>query len=406
MNRISQEVSPSQPELLAETAERCLYPNYARPDVVLVRGEGAQLWDQHGKRYIDFYAGVAVSTLGHGHPELVRAIQDQAAKLIHTSNYYYNEPNVLLAEELTRRTGLPRAFFCNSGTEANEAMLKLARRHFFERGEPERVEIIAFENAFHGRTLGSLAATGTAKYRQGFGPLGPVVHVPYGDLSAVEARLSAHTAGIIVEPVLGEAGAIEAQPGFLHGLRELATRAGALLLVDEIQTGVGRTGTFLAIESEEIQPDALTLAKGLGGGVPIGALLTGEHLAASLPKGSHGSTFGGNPLASAAALAVLRTMDRDALLERVRVLGERLAARLDGLLARSTFITRRTGRGLLQAIELAPEQNAGAFLGRLRDRGLLVTLAGANALRFTPPLTISDEEFEEGLTLLEETLVS
>lgn len=406
MNSLPKDDPPSETQLLAETAERCLYPNYARPGVVLVRGEGAKLWDQNGKRYIDFYAGVAVSALGHGHPELVKAIQDQAAKLIHTSNYYHNEPNVLLAEDLTRRTGFSRAFFCNSGTEANEAMLKLARRHFFERGESERVEIIAFENAFHGRTLGSLAATGTAKYRQGFGPLGPVSHVPYGDLSAVEARLSSRTAGIIVEPVLGEAGAIEAPPGFLRSLRELATRAGALLLVDEIQTGVGRTGTFLAIEAEDARPDALTLAKGLGGGVPIGALLTGEHLAASLPKGSHGSTFGGNPLASAAALAVLRTLDKESLLVRVQTLGAWLADRLDTLRSRSPLITRRTGRGLLQAIELVPEQSASALLGQLRDRGLLVTLAGSNALRFTPPLTISDEEFEEGLTLLEETLMS
>lgn len=404
MNRIPESPSTVEPHSLADKAARYLYPNYARPSVVLVRGQGARVWDEEGRPYLDFYAGVAVSTLGHAHPRLVRAISEQAARLIHTSNYYYNEPNVLLAEQLAHRSKMARAFFCNSGTEANEAMLKLARRHFFEQGNPDRYEIIAFENAFHGRTMGSLAATGTAKYRQGFGPLGGVTHVPYGDLDAVQAILSERIAGIIVEPMLGEAGAVSPPPGFLRGLRSLADQHGCLLLVDEIQTGIGRTGTFLALEAEGIRADALTLAKGLGGGVPIGALLTAAHLENALPKGSHGSTFGGNPLASAAALATLQVLDEEGLVARAHRLGERLRHRLDALAARSSFILERRGRGLLQALELVPEVPAGAMLARLRDRGLLVTLAGANAIRFTPPLVLTDDEFEEGLAILEGTL--
>lgn len=404
MNRIPETEALTKPHLLAEKAARYLYPNYARPDVVLVRGQGARVWDESGREYLDFYAGVAVSTLGHSHPALVRAISEQATRLVHTSNYYYNEPNILLAEQLATRAKMAHVFFCNSGTEANEAMLKLARRHFFERGDANRYEIIAFESAFHGRTMGSLAATGTAKYRQGFGPLGGVTHVPYGDLAAVESVLSARVAGIIVEPMLGEGGAVEAPPGFLRALRAIADQHGILLLVDEIQTGIGRTGSFLATGAEEVRADALTLAKGLGGGVPIGALLTGPHLEAALPKGSHGSTFGGNPLASAAALAVLQTLDEEGLVERARELGVRLRDRLDALVKKSAFVTERRGRGLLQAIELVPQVSAGAVLARLRERGLLVTLAGANALRLTPPLVLTDEEFEKGLSILEETL--
>jgi acetylornithine/N-succinyldiaminopimelate aminotransferase len=286
-----------------------LYPNYRQPPVVLTRGEGSRLWDAAGKQYFDLFAGIAVSTLGHGHPRLAAAIAEQAKQLIHLSNYFYNQPNVQLAAKLCRLTGMDRAFFCNSGTEAIEAALKLARRHFYARGERERLRIIAFDNSFHGRTLGALAATGQPKYKDGFGPLPGVTHVPYGDVARVRQEMGPDVAGILVEAVQGEGGVLPAPAGFLQALRDVADEAGALLLADEIQTGVGRTGTFLGFEQDGVKADVVALAKGLGGGVPIGAMLCRASLAEALPPGSHGSTFGGNPLASAEELAVLEVLE-------------------------------------------------------------------------------------------------
>src|SRR5688572_25672737 len=251
-----------------DLAKARLYPNYRQPPLVLSHGKGCEVWDKSGRRYLDFTAGIAVSTLGHAHPALCRAIAEQAARLIHVSNYYYNEPNILLADRLSRLCGMDRAFFCNSGTEAIEATLKLARRHFHARGQRERFRIVAFEGSFHGRTLGALAATGQPGYREGFGPLSGVTHVPYGDLDAVRRSMGDDVAGILVEPVQGEGGVNPAPPGFLRGLRELADKTGALLLADEVQTGIGRTGRFLAFEHAGVAADVVALAKALGGGVP------------------------------------------------------------------------------------------------------------------------------------------
>src|SRR5882672_1003895 len=304
----------SDEKSLLGIAERHLYPNYRQPPCVFVRGRGCEVWDKSGKRYLDLAAGVAVSVLGHAHPRYVAAVSEQVGRLVHMSNHYYNEPNIQLAGELCRRTGMDRAFFCNSGTEANEALLKLARHHFFLNGAPNRIRIIAFEEAFHGRTLGALSMTGRAKYREGFGlHEGSVTHLPYGDLAAVKRAMGPDVAAIIVEPVQGEGGVVPAPPGFLAGLRGLTSDAGALLLLDEVQTGIGRTGTFLACQGEGIVPDAVALAKGLGGGVPIGAMLCKESLSGAMPPGSHGSTFGGGALASAAALAVLSVLDEERL---------------------------------------------------------------------------------------------
>jgi acetylornithine/N-succinyldiaminopimelate aminotransferase len=299
---------------LVEAGKTFLYPNYRQPSLILERGNGVHVWDSDGRHYLDFYAGIAVSILGHGHPVLARAISEQAAKLIHVSNYFFNGPNVRLAERLCGLTHMDRALFCNSGAEAIEAMLKLARRHFYERGEKERYHVIAFERSFHGRTLGALAATGQAGYRDGFGPLPGVTHVPYGDIASVKAKLDERVCAILVEPIQGEGGVLPAPVGFLEQLRELTIEHGILLLADEIQTGVGRTGRFLACEHAGVVPDAVALAKALAGGVPIGAMLCREHLAGALPPGSHGSTFGGNPLASAAALAVLDVLEKEQLL--------------------------------------------------------------------------------------------
>ena len=316
---------------LLERARRHLYPNYVQQPVVLCRGQGSQLWDMNGKRYLDLSAGIAVNTLGHAHPRLVQAIADQAARLMHVSNYFYNEPNLRLAQRLCDASGYDRAFFCNSGTEAVEMSLKLARRHFTVK-DPERFRIIAFENSFHGRTMGSLAVTGQSKYRDGFGPLAGVTHVAYGDLDAVSRQLGPDVAAIIVEPIQGEGGIIVAPSGFLAGLRDVANQHGALLLADEVQTGIGRTGRFLACEHSCVEPDIVALAKGLGGGFPIGAVLCKESLATSLPPGSHGSTFGGNPMASRAALAVLDALADEDLVEAAQVKGLQLGQLLTGLL--------------------------------------------------------------------------
>ncbi|MFZ5889905.1 MAG: acetylornithine transaminase [Myxococcota bacterium] len=390
---------------LVESGRRYLYPNYRQPALVIERGEGAVLWDVAGKRYLDFFAGIAVSALGHGHPALVRAVSEQVARLVHLSNYFFNAPNVRLAELLCKKTGMDRVFFSNSGTEAIEACLKLARRHFWAAGQPERLRVIAFDNSFHGRTLGALAATGQGKYKEGFGPLPNVTHVPYGDARAVADNMAADVAAILVEPVQGEGGVLPAPPGFLQELRRLCDQHGALLIADEIQTGVGRTGTFLGVEHDGVKPDVIALAKGLGGGIPIGAMLCIEKVSGALPPGSHGSTFGGNALASAAALAVIETVDSENLLAQTQTKGERLARALASVQERyPKLITAVRGRGLLQAAVLSADVDARAVLGKLQDAGLLVTIAGAQALRFSPPLVVSDAHIDEAVEVLARVL--
>ncbi len=401
----------SNSELVALARQR-LYPNYRPPPFVFVRGLGCELFDADGRRWLDLAAGVAVSCLGHGHPVLASAIAQQAATLMHVSNWVYNEPNIRLADELCRRTGYARAFFCNSGGEANEAVLKLARHHFFLRGQPERVRVVAFHNAFHGRTLGALSMTGTAKYREGFGPLGPVTHVPYGDIDAVARAMArggsngsptgqsdeSDVCAIIVEPLQGEGGVLPAPPGFLAHLRMTADAHGALLLVDEVQTGMGRLGRFLGSDDSGARPDVVILAKGLGGGFPIGAILTTEALAGALPPGSHGSTFGGNALASAAALAVLRVLDEEKLIAGVRSKGERLGAMLRELARDLPDVCEGArGEGLLWGLVLKPGLVVRDLLPRVHERGVLLTAAGERVLRFSPPLVVSPAELEEGV---------
>ncbi len=382
-----------------------LYQNYRQPPLVLTHGEGSRVWDAAGKQYFDLFAGIAVSTLGHGHPALAAAIAAQAKQLIHLSNYFYNQPNVELAAQLTRLTGMDRAFFCNSGTEANEALLKLARRHFFAKGEPERVRIIAFDNAFHGRTLGALAATGTPKYREGFGVLPGVTHVPYGDIARVRQEMGTDVAAILVESIQGEGGVLPAPPGFLQALRDIVDEAGALLLADEIQTGIGRTGTFLGFQQYGVKPDALSLAKGLAGGVPIGAMLCTQQLADALPPGSHGSTFGGSPLASAAALAVLGALEQEQLMKAAQQRGAQLTARLAELGQKYPKLVASTrGTGLLQALVMKDDVDARALMSKLQDAGVLVTIAGGQALRFTPALNITSAELSSALDLIDRVL--
>ncbi len=397
--------SPTEAQLV-ELARASLYPNYAQPPFVLVRGRGCELWDASGRQYLDLCAGIAVSTLGHAHPRLVAAIADQAATLMHVSNYYYNEPNIRLAARLRELTGLARVLFCNSGTEAVEAMLKLARRHFYARGEQDRYRVVAFQNAFHGRTLGALAVTGQPKYRDGFGPLLGVTHVPFGDAAAVRAAMGPDVAAILVEPVQGEGGVVPAPPGFLAALRDIADAHGALLLGDEVQTGLGRTGAFLGFQREGVRPDAVALAKALGGGFPIGAMAVSGDLLEALPPGSHGSTFGGNPLASAAALAVLDVMEEEHLVEGARTKGEHLALALSELAARHPEKVAATrGIGLLPAVALRPGIDAGRALAATRAEGVLLTLAGG-ALRLSPPLVVTTEQLDRGVVAIDRALAT
>lgn len=384
---------------LLSAAHRVLYPNYKPSPIVFERGKGCEVWDVDGRRYLDLAAGVAVSAVGHAHPKLVRAIAEQAEKQIHVGNYYYNDKNIELAEALCQRTGYARVFLCNSGAEANEALLKLARHHFYGKGEPNRQRVIAFHNAFHGRTMGALSMTGTPKYHEGFGPMGAVTHVAYGDLDAVKAAMGTDVAAVIVEPVQGEGGVNAAPAGFIAGLRSVCDANGALLFVDEVQTGIGRLGRFLGHDGCGARADAVALAKGLGGGVPIGAMLTTEALAGALPPGTHGSTFGGNPLACAAALAVLSILDEEKLTAGAKTKGEKLHAMLSRLATDLPSVCEGArGDGLLRGLVLQKGMVARDLLAKITQAGTLLTAAGERVLRFSPPLVVTEAELEEGVS--------
>lgn len=397
-------MSRSQEELV-ELGHQFLYANYRQPAVVMQRGAGVEVWDVAGKRYLDFLAGVAVNALGHCHPAIAKTLTEQSTRLVHVSNYFFNEQNILLAQKLCGLTRMDRVLFCNSGTEAVEAVLKLARRHFFGLGQTERHGVIAFERSFHGRTMGALAATGQAGYREGFGPLGPVTHVPFGDLDAVKRVLNDKVAGILIEPVQGEGGVLPAPPGFLAALRELCDASGTLLLADEIQTGVGRTGKFLGVDHFGVRPDAIAMAKGLGGGFPIGAMLCTSKLAGALPAGSHGTTFGGNPLASAVGLTVLETLEREDLSASVEKMGAYLDTQLQALCRKHpSKVVGTRGLGLLRALELRASLDARAVLGAIREAGVLLSIAGGSSLRFSPPLIVSQAHIDEAIGLIDGVL--
>jgi acetylornithine/N-succinyldiaminopimelate aminotransferase len=399
---------------IANAAQKALVSNYRQPPVALARGKGAELWDLDGKRYIDMYAGIAVSSLGHAHPKLTRAICEQAATLLHTSNLLYNEQSVRLAErlvQLTRPTpnaapALTRAFFCNSGTEAMEACVKLARRRAFLAGEPRRTRFIAFHNAFHGRSLGALALTGTPKYWEGFGAdVEHVTHLNYGDLESVSIALGTKPGeycAIVVEPVQGEGGVLPAPPGFFEGLRSLADHHGALLIVDEVQTGVARTGKWFGYQHHGIVPDAIALAKGLGGGVPIGAMLIREQHNNVLTPGAHGTTFGGNPLACAAGLAVVDAIEEEGLVARAAAVGEKLSARLREVAAHHPQLFEgERGVGMLRGLMMKPGVDARSMLAASRNKGVLLSVASERVLRFTPPLNITDALLDEAVNLVD-----
>ncbi len=400
--------SPSaETQAVIDAGQQAFLKNYAPAPVVIDRGEGARVYDKDGNEFIDFGAGISVSSLGHQDPELVAAAQEQMNKLWHVSNLYWTEPTARLCEELAATCFAERVFLCNSGAEANEAAIKLARKWASATRPPEKREIITFEGGFHGRTLATVTATAQPKYHEGFEPLpGGFTYVPFNDFDAIANAMSERTCAVMVEPVQGEGGIHPATDGFMQHLRKLCDEHDALLIVDEIQSGMGRTGKLYAHQWSGVEPDIMTLAKALGGGLPIGAMLAGPKVSDVLQLGSHGSTFGGNPVACAVARVVLRRMCDPKLMTRVQDLGERVAKRLREFGESRQLFAEVRNAGLLVGAELrAPfAGKAGAVGAAGANHGLLVLVAGPDVVRLLPPLTITDEELEAGMTRLETSL--
>lgn len=384
---------------------RYLFQNYGRQPLVIERGAGTRVWDTDGNEYLDFVGGLAVHALGHSHPAVTEAVAKQAATLVHTSNLYYTTPMIELAKLLVENSCFDRVFFCNSGAEANEAAIKLARRWGHDtRGGA--YEIISFNDGFHGRTLGALAATGTARYREPFEPLATgFVHVDWNDFDAVKRATTEKTVAVMLEPIQGEGGVNMPAPGFLRDLRAWCTENNLLLILDEVQTGIGRTGTLWAHEQEGIEPDIMTLAKALGSGLPIGALLARDELAGHLVKGDHGTTFGANPLATAAGLATMRYILENDVVARGARASEHLVSRLRSLEDRLPVVTEVRGRGMLLAVGLSRDISADV-VEACRQRGLLVNNVRPNAVRLMPPLTTSDDEIDRACDILEAAITA
>ena len=390
-----------QTEIIAK-GEAHVMKTYNRYPLVFDRGDGVYLWDADGNKYLDFVAGIAVNSLGSNHPKLVRTIARQAGLLLHCSNLYYNEPQVNLAAALTEHSPFDRVFFCNSGAEANEAALKLCRKYAAMTGKKGR-KIITAEHSFHGRTYGAVTATGQAKYQKGLDPLLPdFAYVPYNDVAALEAAVDEDTCGVLLEVIQGEGGVHPAKVEYLQKARELCDKVGALLVFDEVQTGVGRTGTLFAFQGWGVTPDAATLAKGLAGGVPIGALLATQKAAEAFQPGDHASTFGGNPLATAAGCGVLEELFDGGLLENVQIVGEQLRQGLLALQQEFPVILEVRGKGLMQGMELSIP--AAQVVKGAMERGLLLVGAGDKVVRFVPPLVLTAEQTDEGLAILRDAL--
>ena len=377
-----------------ELAERYLMQTGRRLPVTFVRGRGCRLYDESGREYLDLVAGIAVNLLGHSHPEVVRAISEQAGALIHTSNLYFTQPQIDLAQRLVELSFPSRVFFCNSGAEANEAAIKIARK-WGARHRDGAFEIITTAGSFHGRTLATVTAGGQQKYSDPFRPLpGGFVHVAYDDLDAIKAATTSKTVAVMLEPVMGEIGVVPPSPGYLRGVREWCDTQDVLLILDEVQTGLGRTGRWFAHQHHSVTPDVMTLAKGLGGGVPIGACLANPRADVFEP-GDHGSTFGGNPLACTAALAVLHVIERDGLVAHAAEMGELLQSSLADLGAKAV-----RGQGLMQAFEFA-EPRAKAFQLSCLDAGLIVNAVDDHSVRLVPPLIITAEEIDNAHAVMQ-----
>ena len=384
--------------------DEVMTPNYAPAPVIPVRGEGSRIWDQNDKEYIDFAGGIAVTSVGHCHPKLVSTLKQQGEKLWHIANVMTNEPALRLAKKLTDATFADKVYFANSGGEANEAAFKLARRFAVDNFGEQKNEIIAFEQAFHGRTLFTVSVGGQPKYSAGFGPaLEGITHLPFNDVAALEAAVSAKTCAIVMEPLQGEGGIINADPAFIKRARELCDEHNALLVLDEVQTGAGRLGTLYAYQQTDIMPDILTTAKGLGNGFPVAAMLTTTKIAKSLAIGTHGSTYGGNPLACSIAEAVIDIINTPEVLAGVNTKSNRLKAGLESINSRFPFCEEVRGKGLLIGCALNDEYKgrAGEFLKAAQFKGLLVLIAGPNVIRMAPSLLIPDADIDAGLVILE-----
>ena len=376
---------------------------YGRYPIALVRGKGTQVWDASGKQYTDFVSGIDVDNLGHCHPAVVSAIRKQAGQLLHVSNLFHIESQSLLAAELTRLSFADKVFFCNSGTEANEGAIKLARRYFFDKGDKNRHEIITMNNSFHGRTTGSLSATGQKKFHTGFGPLLPgFKYVAFNDIPAVQKALSSKTCAVLVEPVQGEGGVNIPDKKYLKELRKLSTKNGCLLILDEVQTAFGRTGPLFAYERFGIKPDIMTLAKALGAGVAIGALAATNRVMKSFVPGTHAATFGGNPLACSAALAALEIYTKPGFLEKAEQIGNYFFSRLEELAENFSIVKEARGVGMLLALEL--KQPGASIVEDCMRQGYLVNCIQQNILRFTPPLIVTKKEIDGLISCLSKSL--
>jgi len=382
-------------------SEKYIAHTYGRYPIVLVKGKGTRVWDMEGKEYLDFVSGLAVCNLGHCHPKVVRAIQDQAERLIHVSNFYYIEPQIRLASLLCEHSFADQVFFCNSGAEANEGAMKLARKYAKEKMKGERYEIITMERSFHGRTFATLTATAQEKYHKGYAPLMPgFKYVPFNDIEAVRGAIDSKTCAVMIEPIQGEGGVKCPGEGYLKALREMCDEKGILLIFDEVQVGMGRTGKLFAYEHDGVEPDIMTIAKSLAGGVPIGAVLMKKEVGESFKPGDHASTFGGNPLATAAGVAALTAILDEGMLENCQRMGDYFLSRLEQMKKKFPFIEEARGKGLILGIEL--KMDGGDIVKTMMGKGILINCTMGNVLRFLPPLIVTKEEIDRVVNALEE----
>lgn len=388
---------------IIQKADQVIAKTYKRFPVVITKGQGCMLWDKDGKSYVDFVAGIAVCNLGHAHPRVAKAVSEQAGILFHTSNLYYTVPQVKLAAWLTENSFADRVFFCNSGAEANEAAIKLARKYFKEKGENNRFRIISMEKSFHGRTMATLSATGQEKIRRGFEPeLEGFDFVPFNDLDALRREMDVTTCAVLIEPIQGEGGVRCPLPEYFDTVRQMCNEAGTLLIFDEIQTGIGRTGKLFAYEHFGIEPDIMTLAKALGNGLPIGAMLAKENVAEAFGPGSHASTFGGSPLVTAASLEVVNVLFEENILDYCLKTGAYFKEKLYWLKDRHSSVEDVRGIGLLLGMKL--KKNGDDVVISCMDKGFLINCIQGNILRFVPPLTIGREEIDALVACLDDIL--
>ena len=384
-------------------ADKNIMNTYRRVPIVLTKGEGVRLWDAGGKEYLDFVAGIAVCNLGHSHPHVVKAIKKQVKNLTHVSNLYYTQPQAEVAALLTKHSFADKAFFCNSGAEANEAAIKLARKYAHENLGPDKFELITMKDSFHGRTMATITATGQEKFQFGFTPLlDGFKYVPFNDPAALEAAITPKTCGIMLEPIQGEGGVIIPDASYLAAVRDICNRHNILMIVDEVQTGIGRTGKLFAYEYSGIKPDIMTLAKALGNGFPVGAMLATHEVARAFGPGNHASTFGGNLLAMAAAKATLKTMLDEGVLENCQKMGDYFLASLQALKAKHPIISSVRGKGLMLACALTTE--GADIVQTCQERGLLINCTGGKTLRFVPPLIITEQDIDAALAILDEVM--